>query len=227
MLRHPDIDPVAVQLGPLAIHWYGLMYLMAFGFAWWLAARRSQQSWRPVAREQVDDLIFYGAIGVILGGRFGYVLFYNFDQFLAQPLWLFKVGQGGMSFPGGLLGVLVAMAWCARRQNIRFGALMDFVAPLVPVGLGLGRLGNFIGQECSVAFDGIEANRITSLEEASYNNLLKVAVDYSDAVILAAEDIPEELTAYVEELQKPTLPYVPIQEFEEAYTQFYTTEVLK
>lgn len=147
MLRHPDIDPVAVQLGPLAIHWYGLMYLMAFGFAWWLAVRRSRQDWRPVAREQVDDLIFYGAIGVILGGRFGYVLFYNFDQFLAQPLWLFQVWQGGMSFHGGLLGVLLAMAWFARSHNIRFGSLMDFVAPLVPVGLGLGRLGNFIGQE--------------------------------------------------------------------------------
>ncbi len=147
MLKHPDIDPVAIELGPLAIHWYGIMYLLAFGFAWWLAARRTRDPWRPINRQQVDDLIFYGALGVVLGGRCGYVLFYNFDQFLADPLWLLRVWEGGMSFHGGLLGVIVAMLLFARSRHIGAGELLDFVAPLVPVGLGLGRLGNFIGQE--------------------------------------------------------------------------------
>lgn len=147
MLQHPAFDPVAVQLGPVAIHWYGLMYLAAFGAAWWLARTRSRQAWRPVSPEQVDDIIFYGALGVVLGGRVGYVLFYGFDRFLAEPLWLFKVNEGGMSFHGGMLGVILAQWWYVRSQGLRFGELLDFVAPLVPIGLGLGRLGNFIGQE--------------------------------------------------------------------------------
>lgn len=147
MFTHPGFDPVALQLGPLAIHWYGLMYLAAFAAAWWLAVKRSEQGWRPVRRKHVDDIIFYGALGVVIGGRLGYVLFYGLDRFLAEPLWLFKVNEGGMSFHGGLLGVIVAHWWYARAQGIRFGELLDFVAPLVPIGLGLGRLGNFIGQE--------------------------------------------------------------------------------
>ena len=147
MLNHPNFDPVLIAIGPLNIHWYGVMYLIGFAAAWWLAQRRTRLAHCPLQREHVDDLIFYGALGVVLGGRFGYVLFYNFDQFLAQPLWLFKVWEGGMAFHGGLLGVIVAMWLYARRIGVAFGDLLDNVAPLVPIGLGMGRLGNFIGQE--------------------------------------------------------------------------------
>ena len=147
MLTHPNIDPVAVSIGPVSVHWYGIMYLLAFVTAWGLAVRRAGFSHTEVGREQVDDLIFYGALGVVLGGRFGYVMFYNFDRFLSDPLWLLKIWQGGMSFHGGLLGVVVAMLVYARQQNITFAGLLDFVAPIVPLGLGMGRIGNFIGQE--------------------------------------------------------------------------------
>lgn len=147
MLTHPDFDPVAVSLGPLAIHWYGLMYLGAFLAAWWLAQRRAKCDYTPISAKQVDDLIFYGALGVVLGGRFGYVMFYNFDKFLLDPLWLFKVWEGGMSFHGGFLGVFVSTCLYARHIRVSMGQLLDFVVPIVPIGLGLGRLGNFVGQE--------------------------------------------------------------------------------
>lgn len=147
MLPYPQIDPVAIALGPVKVHWYGLAYLAGLGFAWWLAVRHSRRPWSPVQRAQVDDLIFYAALGVVLGGRIGYALFYGADRLAEDPAWLVRVWQGGMSFHGGFLGVLAAMYLFARRHHIGFGELMDFVAPLVPVGLALGRLGNFIGQE--------------------------------------------------------------------------------
>jgi phosphatidylglycerol:prolipoprotein diacylglycerol transferase len=147
MLTHPNFDPVAIALGPVNIHWYGLMYLCAFISAWALAVRRAGFDYTPIRREQIDDLIFYGALGVVLGGRFGYVLFYNFDKFLEQPLWLFKVWEGGMSFHGGCLGVMLAVTCYGRKINVGPGQMLDFVAPIVPIGLGFGRLGNFIGQE--------------------------------------------------------------------------------
>lgn len=147
MLLYPQIDPVAFSLGPVKVHWYGLMYLAAFAAAWALASLRSRRPDAPVTKAQVEDLIFWGAMGVVLGGRFGYVLFYNFDKFIADPLWLLRVWEGGMSFHGGLLGVVVAMSVYARKHHIEYGRLLDFVAPLVPVGLGLGRLGNFINGE--------------------------------------------------------------------------------
>lgn len=147
MLTYPEIDPVAVALGPLQIHWYGLTYLAGLAFAWGLATKRSRRPDSPVSREQVDDLLFYAALGVVLGGRMGYAIFYGGERLAQDPSWLLRVWEGGMSFHGGMLGVIVATFWYARRQKIAFGPLLDFVAPLAPLGLALGRLGNFIGQE--------------------------------------------------------------------------------
>ncbi|WP_111497330.1 prolipoprotein diacylglyceryl transferase [Marinobacter bohaiensis] len=147
MLRYPQIDPIAISLGPLKIHWYGLMYLIGFAVGWWLGRLRTRKPWSPVNEQQMGDLLFYIALGVILGGRFGYVVFYNFPTFMGDPLWLFRVWEGGMSFHGGLIGVILAMWWYGRKLNCGFFALADFVAPLVPVGLGAGRIGNFINGE--------------------------------------------------------------------------------
>lgn len=148
MLIYPDIDPVAFGLGPLAVHWYGLMYVLAFGGAWWLAAYRMRQQRRPRwSSLQIFDLVYFGALGAVLGGRMGYVLFYGFQPFLADPLSLFRVWEGGMSFHGGLLGVLLAFYLYSRRIGRDFFEVMDFIAPFVPFGLGAGRLGNFIGGE--------------------------------------------------------------------------------
>ena len=147
MLQYPDFNPVALSLGPLNVHWYGVMYLCAFVSAWFIGAHRAKAEGSVIKPAQIENLITYGAMGVILGGRFGYVIFYNFDYWMRDPLWLFRIWEGGMSFHGGLLGVIVAMVVYANRIHKPFIAVMDFVAPLVPLGLGFGRLGNFIGQE--------------------------------------------------------------------------------
>ncbi|EKO3610489.1 prolipoprotein diacylglyceryl transferase [Vibrio metschnikovii] len=146
-LTFPNIDPVLFSIGPLSVRWYGMMYLFGFLFAMWLANRRADKPGSGWTREQVSDLLFAGFLGVVIGGRVGYVLFYNFELFLADPLYLFKVWTGGMSFHGGLLGVITAMFWYARRQQRTFFGVADFVAPLVPFGLGMGRLGNFMNSE--------------------------------------------------------------------------------
>jgi len=146
-LSYPPIDPIAFSVGPLDVHWYGLMYLAAFASAWLLAVRHSARAWSPVHRQKVEDLVVYAAFGVIIGGRCGYVLFYNFDKWLADPLWLVRLWEGGMSFHGGLVGVIVALALFARQVRQPLFAITDFVAPMVPLGLGFGRIGNFIGQE--------------------------------------------------------------------------------
>ena len=147
MIACPEIDPVLVALGPLKIHWYGLMYLLAFGSFWWLGKRRALQPHSIIRPDQMDDLVFYGALGVVLGGRVGSVFFYNLDSFIDNPLYLFKIWQGGMSFHGGFLGVLVAMEWYRRKIGCSFFQLTDFIAPLVPLGLAAGRFGNFINAE--------------------------------------------------------------------------------
>ena len=140
---YPTINPIALDLGFIQIYWYGLMYLGAFLAAYFLANYRAKQSdhWNP---QQVEDLIFYGAIGVIVGGRLGYMLFYNLPHFLSDPLSIFAIQGGGMSFHGGFLGVLLAMVLFNRKYHKSFFTTMDFVAPLVPLGLGFGRMGNFI-----------------------------------------------------------------------------------
>jgi phosphatidylglycerol:prolipoprotein diacylglycerol transferase len=148
MLTYPDIDPVALAIGPVKVHWYGLMYLFGFIAGWllgrWRAGRPGAAPWTPA---MVDDVVFYIVIGIIAGGRLGYMLFYGFDQILADPLNLIKVWEGGMSFHGGLIGVLIAMALFARRYRLRFFQIGDFIAPLVPPGLFFGRIGNFINGE--------------------------------------------------------------------------------
>lgn len=147
MRSYPDIDPVAIALGPVAIHWYGLAYLAAFAFAWWFGVQRSRRPGSPFNAQQVADLVFYGALGAVLGGRIGYTLFYGFDRFLENPLYLFAFREGGMSFHGGMLGVFLAVWWYGRRQGRGFFQVTDFIALLVPVGLGFGRLGNFANAE--------------------------------------------------------------------------------
>lgn len=147
MFVYPHIDPIALKIGPLAIRWYGITYLVGFVAAWFLGRRRATRADSPVTPLQVDDLIFYGALGVLLGGRIGYMLFYGFDQLRENPLNLFKIWEGGMSFHGGFIGVMVAMALYGRKLQVPFFRLMDFVAPLVPIGLGAGRIANFINSE--------------------------------------------------------------------------------
>ncbi|MEX0618248.1 MAG: prolipoprotein diacylglyceryl transferase [Pseudohongiellaceae bacterium] len=147
MLNYPRIDPVAFSIGPLDVHWYGIMYIVAFGGAWLLAKYRAARTRDVWTQEQLSDLIFYGALGAVVGGRLGSVLFYNFDQFLQDPLWLFRVWEGGMSFHGGLLGVMAAAWLYTRRLNKHYGDVLDFGAPLAPFGIAAGRLGNFIGGE--------------------------------------------------------------------------------
>lgn len=146
-LAFPQIDPVMLSIGPVSLHWYGVMYLLGFGFAYWLGTARAKKSQGVWQVEQVDQLLYNGFFGVVLGGRIGDVFFYSFDRFLADPLYLFRIWEGGMSFHGGLLGVIVAMWWTSRRQQRSFWQTADFVAPLIPFGLGLGRIGNFINDE--------------------------------------------------------------------------------
>lgn len=148
MLVHPQFDPIAISIGPLAVRWYGLMYLL--GFSLFIVLGRYRIRHQPgcvFTREMLDDALFFGVLGVVLGGRLGQVLFYEPGYFLQHPLEIFAIWHGGMSFHGGFLGVLVAMMWLARKYKLAWLAVMDFIAPLVPLGLGAGRIGNFINGE--------------------------------------------------------------------------------
>jgi len=147
MLTHPGFDPVAVQLGPLSLHWYGMMYLISFYIGWWLATHRARKPGSGWTSQQLTDLLFYSVLSVILGGRIGYVLFYGFEWFIEDPLMLFRVWEGGMSFHGGFLGVLTSYVIYARMHGRTFFEVTDFLAPIYPIGLLLGRLGNFINAE--------------------------------------------------------------------------------
>ncbi len=150
MLVHPQPDPIAFAIGPVQIHWYGLMYVVAFALFLILGRVRirqphiAAQGWKA---EDLDDMLFYGMLGVVLGGRIGYVLFYSFGEWLQNPLMLFRIWEGGMSFHGGLLGVMAGIWLWSRRQRMHFMDSMDFIAPLVPLGYAAGRIGNFINAE--------------------------------------------------------------------------------
>jgi phosphatidylglycerol---prolipoprotein diacylglyceryl transferase len=147
MLRYPNIDPIALHVGPLQVHWYGIMYVLGFGAAWWLARRRAARPESTWIGADVDDLIFWAMLGVILGGRIGYVLFYGLPFWHEDPLYPFKIWQGGMSFHGALIGVLVAIGLFGIRRGRRVLDVMDFTAPLPGLGIMAGRIGNFINGE--------------------------------------------------------------------------------
>ena len=147
MIVLPEIDPVALALGPLKIRWYALTYLFGFATVWWLGSMRADRPGSGWTRQQLADLITNGMLGVILGGRIGYILFYDLDAYIAEPLRMLKLWEGGMSFHGGMVGVILAMAVYARSIGKSFMEVADFVAPLTPIGLGAGRIGNFINGE--------------------------------------------------------------------------------
>jgi phosphatidylglycerol:prolipoprotein diacylglycerol transferase len=168
VLTHPNIDPIAFSIGPLAVRWYGLMYLAGFAIGWWLGLKRISNNQSPITRQQLDDLLFLIVLGVILGGRLGYVLFYKPGYYAAHPAEIIAIWQGGMSFHGGLLGVMLAMVFAARKHHIDWLRLMDFIAPLIPPGIAAGRLGNFINAELpgratdvpwAMLFPGVEGAR--------------------------------------------------------------------
>jgi phosphatidylglycerol---prolipoprotein diacylglyceryl transferase len=147
-MEFPNFDPIILHIwGPVALNWYGLMYLLGFAGAWWLGTKRSQLANSPFNKDQVSDFLFYGFLGVIIGGRVGYVLFYHLDYFIADPLYLFKIYDGGMSFHGGMLGVGAAFLYFSYKTKKPFFVIADFFIPLVPIGLATGRFGNFINGE--------------------------------------------------------------------------------
>ena len=147
MLTYPDIDPVAISAGPFEVHWYGLMYLVAFLAGWWLGRLRTRRPGTTWKAEEIGDLVFYFALGAILGGRIGYTLMYNLPGFIDDPLVILRIWQGGMSYHGGMVGVFIAMWLYGRHTQRTFFFVSDFLAPLVPIGLGAGRIGNFINGE--------------------------------------------------------------------------------
>lgn len=147
MLHYPQIDPIALQIGPVAVHWYGLMYLIGFALVWVLGRWRINHGETDLSLRDLEDIIFYSVLGVVVGGRLGYVLFYKPAEYLAHPLEVFYLWQGGMSFHGGLIGVITVLLIFAHKRNRTLLEIGDFVAPLIPLGLAAGRLGNFINGE--------------------------------------------------------------------------------
>ena len=184
MIDYPGFDPVALELGPLKVRWYGITYLIAFAAAWWLGRRRAAQAgstWKPI---DVDDFVFFCMLGVILGGRLGYTLFYGFDQWMQDPLYLLRIWEGGMSFHGGLIGVLVALAVFAVRRGRAVADVFDFAAALPGLGIFAVRIGNFINGELwgrpteaawGMRVDGV-VRHPTQLYEAALEGLLLAAV---------------------------------------------------
>ena len=175
MMIHPQFDPVALQLGPLAIRWYALSYIVGFVLFIWLGRRRIERTQTVFTKEMLDDFLTWGVFGVILGGRLGYVLFYKLGDYLAHPLDILKVWEGGMSFHGGFIGVLVAMWLFARKHKLNPFQVSDFIAPLVPLGLASGRLGNFINGELWGRVTDINAFWATGFPQARYEDVAAAA----------------------------------------------------
>ena len=171
MMIHPQFDPVLISIGPLAIRWYALSYIVGFMLCLWLGRRRIAQGNTLFTREMLDDFLTWGILGVIIGGRLGYVLFYKFSTYIDHPLDIFKVWEGGMSFHGGFLGVLAAMWLFSRKHKISFLKTMDFVAPLVPLGLASGRIGNFINGELWGRVTDINAFWAMGFPQAHYEDV--------------------------------------------------------
>nr|WP_314765069.1 prolipoprotein diacylglyceryl transferase [uncultured Neisseria sp.] len=171
MMIHPQFDPVLISIGPLAIRWYALSYIVGFMLFLWLGRRRIAQGNTLFTREMLDDFLTWGILGVIIGGRLGYVLFYKFSTYIDHPLDIFKVWEGGMSFHGGFLGVLAAMWLFSRKHKISFLKTMDFVAPLVPLGLASGRIGNFINGELWGRVTDINAFWAMGFPQAHYEDV--------------------------------------------------------
>lgn len=171
MMIHPQFDPVLISIGPLAIRWYALSYIVGFMLFLWLGRRRIAQGNTLFTREMLDDFLTWGILGVIIGGRLGYVLFYKFSTYIDHPLDIFKVWEGGMSFHGGFLGVLAAMWLFSRKHTISFLKTMDFVAPLVPLGLASGRIGNFINGELWGRVTDINAFWAMGFPQAHYEDV--------------------------------------------------------
>ena len=179
MISYPEINPVAIDLGAIKIHWYGLMYLFGFLAALLIGNQRAKLASNDWNKDQVSDVIFYCAIGVIAGGRIGYILFYNFGIFLDNPLIIIRIWEGGMSFHGGMLGVFTALYVFSRKTNRTFFQVSDFIAPMVPLGLGFGRLGNFINQE---------------LWGRPVDTMIPWAMDYGDLVARHPSSLYQALT---------------------------------
>ena len=171
MMIHPQFDPVLISIGPLAIRWYALSYIVGFMLFLWLGRRGIAQGNTLFTREMLDDFLTWGILGVIIGGRLGYVLFYKFSTYIDHPLDIFKVWEGGMSFHGGFLGVLAAMWLFSRKYKISFLKTMDFVAPLVPLGLASGRIGNFINGELWGRVTDINAFWAMGFPQAHYEDV--------------------------------------------------------
>lgn len=164
---HPQMNPVALDLGIVDVHWYGLMYLLAFLAAYFLARHRAKNR-NDFTVEMISDLLFFGTMGVILGGRIGYVILYQFGDFLANPMYLFRIWEGGMSFHGGFMGVVLAMWYFARKYNKAAFTVLDFIAPCVPTGLLFGRIGNFIGGELWGRVSHSEVAHLMYFPQAAY-----------------------------------------------------------
>ena len=147
MWHYPNLDPVAISLGPISIHWYAISYLVGIGLVWWTLGYRNRHYVSGYSDEEVSDLVFFAVLGVLLGGRIGYMLFYGMENLLANPASALRVWEGGMSFHGGLIGVLLGVLWFARKTGRTFFQITDFIAPSIPIALGCGRIGNFINAE--------------------------------------------------------------------------------